>query len=186
MRSWARDLESRASFDPDVAGRQVRLRVDDVDFYTALMLLGTQTGTFWRALNPTLIFVAPDNPQKRKEYAPEGQQVFPLPAAVAPDEMTELLRVLRDITGATHLELDTRSRSITMRDTPEKLAVAGQLIQEVEKARGEVLLDIELLEVDRGTMQKLGITPPTIGVADFPDTECGSTRWRVPRTWRIC
>jgi hypothetical protein len=151
----------KASFDPDVAGRQVRLRVENVDFYTALMLLGTQTGTFWRALNPTLIFVAPDNPQKRKEYAPEGQQVFPLSASVAPDEMTELLRVLRDITGATHIELDTRSRSITMRDTPEKLAVAGQLIQEVEKARGEVLLDIELLEVDRATLRKLGITPPS-------------------------
>ena len=151
----------KASFDPDVAGRQVRLRVENVDFYTALMLLGTQTGTFWRALNPTLIFVAPDNPEKRKAYAPEGQQVFPLPASVAPDEMTELLRVLRDITGATHIELDTRSRTITMRDTPERLAVAGQLIHEVEKARGEVLLDIELLEVDRTTMQKMGITPPT-------------------------
>ena len=151
----------KASFDPDVTGRQVRLRVDNVDFYTALMLLGTQTGTFWRALDPTMIFVAPDNPQKRKDYAPEGQQVFPLPASVAPDEMTELLRVLRDITGATHLELDTRSRSITMRDTPEKLALAGQLIQEVEKARGEVLLDIELLEVDRATLQKLGLTPPS-------------------------
>jgi len=151
----------KASFDPDVAGRQVRLRVENVDFYTALMLLGTQTGTFWRALDRTMIFVSPDNPQKRKDYVAEGQQVFPLPASVAPDEMTELLRVLRDITGATHLELDTRSRSITMRDTPEKLALAGQLIQEVEKARGEVLLDIELLEVDRATLQKLGLTPPS-------------------------
>ena len=151
----------KASFDPDVAGRQVRLRVENVDFYTALMLLGTQTGTFWRTLDPTMIFVSPDNPQKRKDYVAEGQQVFPLPASVAPDEMTELLRVLRDITGATHLQLDTRSRSITMRDTPEKLALAGQLIQEVEKARGEVLLDIELLEVDRATLQKLGLTPPS-------------------------
>ena len=84
-----------------------------------------------------------------------------LPASVAPDEMTELLRVLRDITGATHLELDTGSRSITMRDTPARLELAGQLMKEVEKARGEVLLEIELLEVDRGAMQKLGITPPS-------------------------
>src|ERR1700726_3867570 len=38
------------SFDPDVAGRQVRLRVENVDFYSPLMLMGTQTGTFWRAL----------------------------------------------------------------------------------------------------------------------------------------
>lgn len=151
----------KASFDPDVVGRQVRLRVQDVDFYTAMTLLGTQTGTFWRALNPTLIFVASDTPEKRKQYGPEAQQSFLLPASVAPDEMTELLRVLRDITGATHLQLDTRSRTITMRDTPARLALAGQLIQEVEKARGEVLLDIDLLEVDRSAMQKLGITPPS-------------------------
>ena len=151
----------KASFDPDVMGRQVRLRVKDVDFYTALTLLGTQTGTFWRALNPTLMFVASDTPEKRKQYGPEAQQTFSLPSSVAPDEMTELLRVLRDITGATHLQLDTRSRTITMRDTPGRLALAGQLIQEVEKARGEVLLDIDLLEVDRAAMQKLGLTPPS-------------------------
>ena len=151
----------KASFDPDVMSRGVRLRVKDVDFYTALSLLGVETGTFWRALNPTLIFVAPDTPEKRRLYGPEAQQVFPLTASVAPDEMTELLRVLRDITGATHLELDTRSRTITMRDTPARLALAGQLIQEVEKARGEVLLEMELLEVDRGAMQKLGLTPPS-------------------------
>jgi len=54
----------------------VRLRVQDVDFYTALTLLGTQTGTFWRALNPTLIFVAGDTPEKRRQYGPEAQQVF--------------------------------------------------------------------------------------------------------------
>jgi hypothetical protein len=151
----------KASFDPDVTGRPVRLRVQDVDFYTAMTLLGAQTGTFWRALSPTLIFVTPDSPEKRKEYAPEAEAAFPLPAAVAPDEMTELLRVLRDITGTTHIELDTRSRTITMRDTPEKLEVAEKLIQEVEKARGEVLLDIELLEMDRGAMKNLGITPPS-------------------------
>ncbi len=151
----------KASFDPDIVQRDVRLRVPDVDFNTAMMLMGTQTGTFWRALNPTLVFVAPDTPEKRREYAPEAEQTFPLPASVAPDEMTELLRVLRDITGATRLELNTGNRSITMRDTPARLALAGQLLKEVEKARGEVLLEIELLEVDRGAMQKLGLTPPS-------------------------
>lgn len=151
----------KASFDPDVVARTVRLQVQDVDFYTALSLLGAQTGTFWRALNPTLMFVAADTPEKRRQHGPEAEQIFPLPAAVGPDEMTELLRVLRDITGTTHVQLDTRSRTITMRDTPAKLALAAQLIQEVEKARGEVLLEMELLEVDRGAAQKLGLTPPS-------------------------
>src|SRR5437660_2496241 len=47
-----------------------------------------------------------------------------------------------------------------MRDTPERLALAGELIQQLERARGEVMLEIEFLEVDRNKARALGITPP--------------------------
>src|SRR5437867_1698889 len=151
----------KAAFDPDLTVRSVSLRVDDVDFYTAVSLLGVQTGTFWRPLNPTLMFVAQDTPEKRRQYGLEVEQTFPLSAAVGPEDVTEILRVLRDITGSTHITPDARSRTITMRDTPEKLALASKLIQQVEKARGEVMLEIELLEVDRNTAQKLGIETPS-------------------------
>jgi Flp pilus assembly secretin CpaC len=151
----------KAAFDPDLAPRNVRLKVTDVDFNTAVSLLGAQTGTFWRPLDPTLIFVAPDTAEKRRQYGLQAEQTFPLPASVAPEEMTELLRVLREITGSTHIELNARSRSITIRDAAEKLALAGEVIRQVEKARGELMLEVELLEVDRNKAQQLGITPPS-------------------------
>src|SRR5256886_11772795 len=93
-------------------------------------------------------------------YAVVAEQPFPLSAAVGPEDVTEILRVLRDITGATRVDLDTRSRTITMRDPPERLALAGELIDQLERARGEVMLEIELLEVDRNKARGLGITPP--------------------------
>jgi Bacterial type II and III secretion system protein/Putative Ig domain len=150
----------KVTFDPDINVRNVRLHVDDVDFYTGMALLAPQSGTFWRPLNPTMMFVAPDTPEKRRLYAMVVEQTFPLSAAVGPEDVTEILRVLRDITGATRIELDTRSRTITMRDTPERLALAGELIRQLERARGEVMLEIELLEVDRNKARSLGITPP--------------------------
>src|SRR5437588_9723377 len=58
------------------------------------------------------------------------------------------------------IDLDTRRRTITMRDTPERLALAARLIEQLERARGEVMLEIELLEVDRNKARSLGITPP--------------------------
>src|SRR6267378_8234434 len=128
----------KAAFDPDVVARNVQLRVDDVDFYTGMSLLGGQTGTFWRPLNPTLFFVAPDTPEKRRQYGLEAEQTLPLSAAAGPGDVTEMLRILREINGATRIDLDTRSRTITMRDTPEHLALAGELIQQLERARGEV------------------------------------------------
>ncbi len=148
------------SFDSDLITHNVKFRADDVDFRTAMSLLEVQTGTFYRPLEPTLMFVAANTPDKRKQYAMEGQQIFPLPASVGPEDMTELLRVLRDITDSTHIELDSNSRSITMRDTPQKLKLAGEIIQQVEKVHGEIMLDIQLLEVDKGTARNLGITWP--------------------------
>jgi Flp pilus assembly secretin CpaC len=74
--------------------------------------------------------------------------------------MTELLRMLREITGATRIDLDTSSHTITMRDSPERLTLTAQLIHQLDQARGELMLDIELLEVDRNKAQQLGITPP--------------------------
>ena len=155
----------KAAFDPDLPARRVHLRVEDVDFATAISLLSQSSGTFWRPVGEDMIFVAADTNEKRKQFAVQATQTFPLSAAVAPEEMTELLRVLREITGSTRIELDTNSRSITMRDTPEKLALASELIDQVQRARGEVMLEIELLEVDKDKATQLGITPPASGQA---------------------
>jgi tetratricopeptide (TPR) repeat protein len=151
----------KATFDPDVVSRQVRIQAQSVDFATAMTILGSQTATFWRPVNETLIFVAADTAEKRRQFGVQAEQTIPLPSSASNEEMTELLRLLREITGTTRLELDTRAHSITMRDAPERLALARALIRQLENARGELMLEIELLEVDRNKAQKLGITPPS-------------------------
>jgi Flp pilus assembly secretin CpaC len=151
----------KAAFDPDLVSRQVHLHLDNVDFNTAVSLLGSTTGTFWRPVNATLMFVAPDTLEKRRQFGLQAEQTFPLTSAESPEDMTELLRMLREITGSTRIDLDTRSRTITMRDAPERLALAAELIRQVEHARGELMLEVELLEVDRNKAQQLGITPPS-------------------------
>jgi len=155
----------KAAFDPDLPSRRVHLRVDDVDFATAVSLLAQTSGTFWRPVGADMFFVAADTTEKRKQFAVQAEETFPLSGAVAPEEMTELLRVLREITASTRIELDTASHSITIRDTPEKLELAGELISQVQRARGEVMLEIELLEVDKNKATQLGITPPASGQA---------------------
>src|SRR5712691_4029425 len=151
----------KATFDPDLVSRNVHLQIDNVDFHTAVSILGSETGTFWRPIDAALMFVAPDTLEKRRQYGLQAEQTFALPSSVAPEEMTELLRVLREITGAMHIDLDAHSRTITMRDAPERLALAKELIRQVDRARGELMLEIELLEVDRNKAQQLGITPPS-------------------------
>src|SRR6266403_1432405 len=151
---------TKVTFDPDVVSRPVRMQLANVDFNTAASILGTVTGTFWRPLDAGLMFVAPDSPEKRRQFGLQAEQTFPLPSSASAEEMTELLRMLREITGATRIDLDATSHTITMRDSPERLNLTAQLIHQLDQARGELMLDIELLEVDRNKAQQLGITPP--------------------------
>lgn len=150
----------KVTFDPDVVSRSVHFQLETVDFNTAVSVLGAETATFWRPIDDTTMFVALDTLEKRRLYGLQAEQTFPLPASASPEEATELLRLLREITGTTRISLDARSRTITMRDSPERLRVAGELIRQLERARGEVLLEMELLELDRNKAQQLGITPP--------------------------
>jgi type II secretory pathway component GspD/PulD (secretin) len=151
----------RVLFDPDVVSRNVRLELEGVDFNTTVSVLGSQTGTFWTPVNATTMFVAPETLEKRRLYGLQAEQIFLLPASAAPEDMTELLRILREMTGTTHISLDTRSHTLTMRDSPDGLRLAAELIRQLDRARGEVMLDVELLEVDRNKAQQLGITPPS-------------------------
>jgi type II secretory pathway component GspD/PulD (secretin) len=148
-------------FDPELAARTVRLHADNVDFTTALKILSAETGTFSRPLTSTLLFVAQDTLEKRRQYAAEAEQTFVLPESVGTEEMTELVRVLREMTGSTRVQLDSQSRALSIRDTPERLMLAGEIIRQAEKSRGEILLEIEILEVDRNKAFTLGLLPPS-------------------------
>lgn len=147
-------------FDPDLSPREVRLRAENVDFDTGLKILAVQTGTFSRPMTSNLLFVAQDTTEKHRQYGVQAEQTFVLPASVGTDEMTEIVRLLREMTGATRIELNAKSHALTIRDTPERLSLAREIIRQAEKARGELILEIEILEVDRNKARTLGILPP--------------------------
>jgi hypothetical protein len=159
----ARQFGVRASFDGDMRSRPVHFRFGDVDFRTAMELLGDMTGTFWRPLTDHLFFVAEDTPQKRRDYEASAVRTVLLPTSESPEQMREVLRVVREITGITHVGLDTQSRTITLRASPREIAVAADLIDSLEKPVGELILEIEVLEVDRNAALEFGLTPPQQG-----------------------
>jgi Flp pilus assembly secretin CpaC len=151
----------RVAFDPELTSQNVKLHIDGVDFYTAMQLLAAQSKTFYRVVNAALIFVAADTIEKRREYSEQVEQTFAVDVAVAPEDLTEMMRVVREIANVTRITMDTKTRSLTLRDTADKVALAGQLIKELEQGRRDVMLDIQLLEVDRTKARTLGVTPPT-------------------------
>ncbi|PYU22036.1 MAG: hypothetical protein DMG32_19140 [Acidobacteria bacterium] len=157
----ARQFGVTAAFDPELQDRQLRFRVSDVDFDTAMRLLSEETNTFWFAVDTKTFFVAADTANKRRDYDPEIKKTILLPAAETNDEMTEAMRMVRDIVGLRRTELDLKTHSITVRDTPANVALAEAILKDVQQPPGEFLLEVDLLEVDRNAALNLGITPPS-------------------------
>jgi hypothetical protein len=156
----ARQCGLTVTFDREMATRNLRFRVADVDCFTALRLLGQQTSTFWRALSEKMFLVASDTPQKRKEYEPTITRTLQLPAASSAEELNEIRQMLREIAGIQNPQVDTRTRQVTVSGTPAAVALAAELIREVDQARGEIVLEVQLLQLDREDSRRLGITPP--------------------------
>ncbi len=84
-----------------------------------------------------------------------------LPASVTTDEMNETVRMIREMTGITRTQLNTAARTLTVRSTAQNVALAQALLEQIEQPHGELMLEIEILELDRNTANQLGITPPT-------------------------
>jgi type II secretory pathway component GspD/PulD (secretin) len=149
------------AFDGDLADRVIRFRAPSVDFETALMVLSRQTRTFTRIVDEHTLFVTEDSAQKVRDYAVEIEKTLLLPASVTSDEMNETVRTIREMTGITRTQLNTATRTLTVRSTEENVALAQALVEQIERPHGDLMLEIEILRVDRDSAHQLGITPPS-------------------------
>jgi Bacterial type II and III secretion system protein/FG-GAP-like repeat len=148
------------AFDVDVRQVPVQLDLQDMDFATALRVLGQATNTFWKPLTKRLFFVAPDTTQKRKDYEVSIVRTVLLASSETNEQMTELSRLVREIAGITRTDLDTKSRTLTMRASPQAIAVATGIIEDLQRPPDELILELEVMEVDRSNNLAAGLTGP--------------------------
>ncbi len=156
----ARKFGVEVAFDVDLRQVPVRFELNDVDFPTVMRVMGEATGTFWRPLTGHLFFVVQDTAQKRKDYEVSIARTVLLPNSETPEQMTELTRLIREVAGITRTDLDSKSRTITMRASPQAMAIATGIIDDLERPAPELVLEIEVLEVDKNHQRDLGIVGP--------------------------
>lgn len=159
----ARQFGVEADFDANLPQRPVRFDLDGLDFPTAMRLLGDMTGTFWVPLGKRLFFVAEDLAINHRDYEPVVMRTIPLPSSYTTEEDTDLFRMIREITGVTDASLEERSHTITLRARPRDAALAADLIKNLDQPRGELILEMEVLEIDRNYARQFGIQPPQTG-----------------------
>ena len=149
----------RLRVDDAVPHRPFELRLDGADFFTALRIACQLGGAFWVAKPDGSILIAPDNAEMRARYQPPVERTYDLSGAT-PEELAEVVRLLREVLDMRSIRSDLRSNTITIRDTAPRLAVAERLLAQIREDPGEIWLEVVTLAVDRDEAQRLGVLPP--------------------------
>lgn len=151
-------------FDQDVKrDAKVTLMLREVKVSEALRVIGQANKLGFKVLGDRALLVYPATPLKRNEYRQLMVRHFSLSNASAKDVAATLRGVLkaRDVTP------DDKTNTIVIRDTAEMIRMAERLIAMHDVAEPEVMLEVEVLEVSRSELSKLGLVgPQSIGIGN--------------------
>ena len=157
----ARLADMNVVFDPGFRDAPISLDLRNATLEHALTSLTGSTQTFYRVTAPKTITVIPDTQAKRREYEEAIVRTFYLSNADV-KEVIDLLRIVVDVRQISPI---TATNSISLKDTPERIAAAGRLIAAIDKARPELVIDVELLEVDRVRLREYGLSLASPGTS---------------------
>jgi len=140
-------------FDPTYRDQPVTIDLRNSTLEAALQAVAASSRNFYRVTAQRTITVIPDTPAKRREYEEEVVRTFFLSNA----DLKETMDLLRIVVDLRRVATTTATNAITIKDTPERIAAAARVIAAIDKARPEVVIDVELLEVDRTRLKEYGL-----------------------------
>jgi general secretion pathway protein D len=160
----ARFADVNLLFDP--AFRDVPITIDlrNSTFEDAVNAVSGTTHTFYRVTAPRAVTIIPDTPAKRREYEEEIVRTFYLSNV----DLKETIDLLRMVVDLRRLAPITGTNAVSIRDTPERVQAAGRIIAAIDKARPEVVVDVELLEVNRTHLLEYGLQIASPGTTQNP------------------
>src|SRR5437868_780707 len=128
-------------FDPDYTSRRVKIDLNGVTLNQALDILALESKTFWRPVTPNTIFIATDSVSKRKELEQNVIKTFYLSNVSAPTELQDTVNAIRTLVEISRIQQLPSQGAIVVRGTPDQVALAEKIINDIDKARPEVVID---------------------------------------------
>jgi general secretion pathway protein D len=163
-------------FDPDYNSKRITVDLNNVTLLDALRIVGTLSTTFWRPVTENTIFVAQNSRAKRTELDEQAVETFYLSNAWQQNDLNDVQTALRNVLPNAKVYGVPSQNAIVMRATPDELMLAQKVINDLDKARPEVVVDIAVMEVNRDKLRNIGLSwPGSIGFALQPPTSSSTT-----------
>ncbi len=141
------------TIDPSFQDTTVNLDLREVRFEQALNALDAAGRTFHRVVDAKVLNVVPDTPTKRRDFEQQVVKTFFLSNA----DLKETIDLLRVVLGARRIAPVPGANALTINDTPDKVAAAERIVSVVDKRPAEVVVEVEILEVDRNRLKEYGV-----------------------------
>jgi len=163
-------------YDPDFPARRISVELNNVTLEQALEIVSLESKAFVKPVTENIIFVIPDQPQKRRDYEEQVVKTFYLSNTVQAQDLTEIVTGLRQLLELKRIQQLNSQNAIIVRDTPDKLAIAEKMIKDIDKAKPEVVVQIEVLQARTDRLRDLGVLPgQTAAVTFTPPTSTSSS-----------
>ncbi len=162
-------------FDPDYTSRRIKIELNGVTLQQALEIVALESKTFWRPVTANTIFVASDNPAKRKELEQSVIKTFYLSNLSQPTELQDVVNAMRTILEVQRIQQLPSQNAIVVRGTPDQVALAEKLVDDIDKPKPEVVVEVAVMQVSRQKMRTLGISPPTSATVTLQDNVTTNT-----------
>ena len=166
-------------FDPDYTSRRIPVDLTNVSLGDALRIVGVEAGTFYKALTPDTIYIAQNNHTKHLDLDDQAIQTFYLTNPSQQNDANEIYTAVRQLLPPEVKSFFVPSQNaIVVRGTPDDLTLVAKVLNDLDRARPEVVVDVAILEVNRDKARRLGITLPqsvTVTPQSTPGTSSTSS-----------
>ena len=154
-------------FDPSYTSKRIQVDLNMITLQDALRIVATVSNTFWRPITSNTIFVAENTRSKHTELDEQAVETFYLHNVAQQNDFTEVQTVLRNLFQGARINGVASESAIVMRGTPDELLLAHRLIDDLDKARPEVIVDVAVLEVSRDLLRNIGVQLPQTASISF-------------------
>ena len=163
-------------YDPDFPARRISVELNNVTMEQALEIVSLESKAFVKPVTENIIFVIPDQPQKRRDYEEQVVKTIYLSNTFQPQDITEIMTGLRQLLDLKRIQQLNSQNAIIVRDTPDKLLLAEKIIHDIDKAKPEVVVQVEVVEARTDRLRDLGILPgQTASIAINPNNTTSSS-----------
>ena len=153
-------------FDQAVKDDRITIELRDVTAQQALERVMQAGNHFYKVLDEKTIIVVPDNPQARRDYEDLVIRTFYLSNGDA-EQVTNVVRTMIEARNVFPLKT---LNAITIRDTADKVRIAEKIIEANDKAKAEVVVQVELVQLDLNRIRDIGLA-----ISGFTDSEGNSS-----------